>query len=252
MQMLKAIIVDDEQISRDILSEYIKKYCPDVTVLALAESAAQGVECIKKHKPDVVFLDVEMPKGNGFDMLEQLTEINFETIFVTAFDNYAIQALNYSAAYYILKPVSIDELILAVDKIKTQRLKNIPSIQTKVLLENIHTSGVQQQKIVLPLQDGFEVVRLQDVVHCDAHDNFTDFHFIAKGKMMICRTLKFYEELLKDSGFLRVHKSHLVNLNHVVKYTRGKGGQLTMSNGSTIDVSPNKKEELMENFERGK
>jgi two-component system LytT family response regulator len=250
--MLKAIIVDDEKISREILNDYLNKYCTDVSVLALAESAAQGIEFIKKHKPDVVFLDVEMPKGNGFDLLEQLDEINFETVFVTAFDNYAIQALNYSAAYYILKPVSIDELIAAVEKIKTQRQKNLPALQTRILLENIHASGAQQQKIVLPLQDGFEVVSIADIVHCEAHDNFTDFYFVSKQKMMICRTLKFYEELLKDSGFLRVHKSHLVNLNHVVKYTRGKGGQLTMSNNAVIDVSPNKKDDLMEKFERGK
>jgi two-component system LytT family response regulator len=250
--MLKAIIVDDEKVSREILQDYLGKYCTDVSVLALAESAAQGIECIKKHKPDIVFLDVEMPKGNGFDLLEQLEDINFETVFVTAFDNYAIQALNYSAAYYILKPVSIDELVTAVEKIKTQREKNQPALYTRILLENIHASGVQQQKIVLPLQDGFEVVSISDIVHCEAHDNFTDFYFVSKQKMMICRTLKFYEELLKGSGFLRVHKSHLINLNHVVKYTRGKGGQLTMSNNAVIDVSPNRKDELMEKFERGK
>jgi two-component system LytT family response regulator len=250
--MLKAIIVDDEKISREILQDYLNKYCKDVSVLALAESAAQGKEMVIKHKPDIVFLDVEMPKGNGFDMLEQLDEINFETVFVTAFDNYAIQALNYSAAYYILKPVSIDELISAVEKIKKAKEKNNPALHTKVLLENMHSPTANNRKIVLPLQDGFEVVNVQDIVHCDANDNFTDFHFIARPKMMICRTLKFYEELLKDSGFLRVHKSHLINLNHVAKYTRGKGGQLTMSNKAVIDVSPNKKDELMVNFERGK
>lgn len=250
--MLKAIIVDDEKISREILQDYIAKYCTDVSVLALAESAAQGVEMIKRYKPDIVFLDVEMPKGNGFDLLEQLDEINFETVFVTAFDNYAIQALNYSAAYYILKPVSIDELVAAVDKIKNQRLKNQPTLHTRILLENIHATGMQQQKIVLPLQDGFEVVSMHDIIHCEAHDNFTDFYFVSKQKMMICRTLKFYEELLTDSGFLRIHKSHLINLDHVVKYTRGKGGQVTMSNNTVIDVSPNKKDELMEKFEKGK
>lgn len=251
--MLKAVIVDDEKISREILRDYLKKYCPDVTVCALAESAAAGAEEIKKQKPDIVFLDVEMPKGTGFDMLEQLEEINFETVFVTAFDNYAIQALNYSAAYYILKPVSIDELIAAVEKIKKQKEQNSTALHTRILLENIRNGNkLQQQKIVLPLQDGFEVVNIADIVYCEAHDNFTDFYFTAKNRMMICRTLKFYDELLKDSGFLRVHKSYLINLDHVVKYTRGKGGQLTMSNGSTIDVSPNKKDELMEKFERGK
>lgn len=250
--MLKAIIVDDEKISRDILNDYIAKYCPDVNVCEQCDSVRTGLQAIEKHQPDIVFLDVEMPKGNGFDLLEQVKDIQFETIFVTAFDNYAIQALNYSAAYYILKPVSIDELVMAVDKIKSQKKKNAPGVHTKVLLENIKTKTIAQHKIVLPLQDGFEVVSLKDIVHCDAHDNFTDFHFVSGQKMMICRTLKFYEELLADSGFMRVHKSHLINLDHVTKYRKGKGGQLTMSNGAVIDVSPNKKDELMEQFEKGK
>lgn len=250
--MLKAIIVDDEKISRDILQDYIVKYCPDVSICAQCDSVKTGLQAIEKHQPDIVFLDVEMPKGNGFDLLEQVKDISFETIFVTAFDNYAIQALNYSAAYYILKPVSIDELIIAVDKIKAQKKKNAPGVHTRVLLENIKTKTIAQHKIVLPSQDGFEVVSLKDIVYCDAHDNFTDFHFVSGPKMMICRTLKFYEELLSESGFMRVHKSHLVNLDHVMKYKRGKGGQLTMSNGAVIDVSPNKKDELMEQFEKGK
>jgi len=250
--MLKAVIVDDEKASRNVLADYIRKYCPDVTVEAEAESVQTGVTAIRKSNPDIVFLDVEMPRGNGFDLLEQLEDMTFETVFVTAFDQYAIQALNYSAAYYLLKPVSIDELIAAVEKIKQQKLKNIPAVHTKVLLENMRSAGVLDKKIVLPLQDGFEVVNIRDIVSCEAHDNFTDFHFKAHPKMMICRTLKFYEELLKDSGFLRVHKSHLINLDHVVKYIRGKGGQVSMSDGSVISVSPNRKDELMHQFERGK
>lgn len=250
--MLKAIIVDDEKISRDILNDYLVKYCPDVEVMEQCDSVKTGLQAIEKHQPDILFLDVEMPKGNGFDLLEQVKDINFETVFVTAFDNYAIQALNYSAAYYILKPVSIDELVTAVDKIKTQKQKSKAGFHTKVLLENIKAKALDQHKIVLPLQDGFEVVNLKEVIHCDAHDNFTDFYFVSKPKMMICRTLKFYEELLGDSGFMRVHKSHLINLEHVHKYKKGKGGQLTMSNGSVIDVSPNKKEDLMQHFEKGK
>lgn len=250
--MLKAIIVDDEKISRDILNDYLSRYCPDVEVLAQCDSVQTGLQAIEQHQPDVVFLDVEMPKGNGFDLLEQVKDINFETVFVTAFDNYAIQALNYSAAYYILKPVSIDELVAAVEKIKGQKQKQAAGTHTKILLENIRAKRIDQHKIVLPLQDGFEVVSLKDVVHCEAHDNFTDFYFVSKPKMMICRTLKFYEELLSDSGFLRVHKSHLINLEHVEKYKKGKGGQLIMSNGSAIDVSPNKKDELMLHFEKGK
>lgn len=250
--MLKAIIVEDESMSREILAGYLAKYCQDVNLVAQADSVKSGIAAIQKHKPDIVFLDVEMPKGNGFDLLEQLDNIDFETVFVTAYGNYAMKALNYSAAYYILKPVSIDELVASVDKIKLSKQKNQNSVHTKILLENIQSTHLQNYKIVLPLLDGFEVVSIKDIVHCKANDNFTDFHLADKQKKMICRTLKFYEELLGESGFMRVHKSHIINLDHIVKYTKGKGGQLTMADGSVIDVSPNKKDELMEKFEKGR
>lgn len=250
--MLKAVIVEDEPISREILAGYLERYCPEVTLVAQADSVQSGIAAIHKHRPDILFLDVEMPKGNGFDLLEQVGEINFETVFVTAYGNYAMKALNYSAAYYILKPVSIEELMSAVEKIKQNRQKDKASLHTKILLENIQATHLQNYKIVLPLLDGFEVVCIRDIVHCSANDNFTDFHLPGKQKKMICRSLKFYEELLGESGFMRVHKSHLINLDHIVKYTRGKGGQVTMADGSVIDVSPNKKDELLLKFEKGR
>ncbi len=250
--MLKAVIVEDEAISREILAGYLSKYCPDVKLMAQADSVQTGLEAIKIHQPDILFLDVEMPRGNGFDLLEQVSEINFETVFITAFSNYAIKALNYSAAYYILKPVSIEELVGAVQKIKQQRARREVPVHTRVLLDNIQRNHPAQYKIVLPMQDGFEVVQVKDIVHCKANDNFTDFFFLGRQKKMICRTLKFYEDLLSGSGFMRVHKSHLINLDHIVKYTRGKGGQLTMTDGSVVDVSPNKKEELLLQFEKGR
>jgi two-component system, LytTR family, response regulator len=250
--MLKAVIVEDEPISREILAGYLQRYCPDVNLVAQADTVKSGIAAIQKHKPDILFLDVEMPKGNGFDLLEQLDDIDFETVFVTAYGNYAMKALNYSAAYYILKPVSIEELVAAVDKIKANHQKNQGSLHTKILLENIQSTHRQNHKIVLPLLDGFEVVCIKDIVHCIANDNFTDFHLLDKSKKMICRSLKFYEDLLSESGFMRVHKSHLINLDHIVKYTKGKGGQLTMADGSVIDVSPNKKEELLQKFEKGR
>lgn len=249
---LKAIIVDDESTSRNVLRDYILRYCENVVILGEADSVQAALPLIRAQSPDILFLDVEMPKGNGFDLLEQLGEVEFETVFVTAFDHYAIQALNYSAAYYLLKPVSIDELITAVNKIRREREKHQPAIHTKVLLENILATGLQQKRIVIPLMDGFEVVKIEDIVSCEAHDNFTDFHFTNRPKMMICRTLKFYEELLQDNGFMRVHKSHLVNLEHVVKYSRGKGGELHMSDKTVISVSPQKKDQLMAWFDRGR
>lgn len=250
--LMKAILVDDEASSRNVLRDYLRKYCPDVTVVAEADSVDTALPQIRHHQPDILFLDVEMPRGNGFDLLEQVGDIAFETVFVTAFDHYAIQALNYSAAYYLLKPVSIDDLILAVEKIKKQREKTRASFHTSVILENIHAATAQQKKIVLPLMEGFEVVKIGDIVSCEAHDNFTDFHFSNRPKMMICRSLKFYEDLLAESGFMRIHKSHLINLEHVLKYLRGKGGEITMSDGMVVPVSPQRKEALLERFERGR
>jgi two-component system, LytTR family, response regulator len=249
---MKAIIVDDEKSSRNVLREYLTKYCPGVSLVAEAESVTSAIAEIRLHNPDIVFLDVEMPQGTGFDLLEELEEVDFETVFVTAYDHYAIQAINYSAAFYLLKPVSIDELVSAVEKIQKRRDANDRVQHTQVILDNLHTSGLQQKKIVLPLMEGFEVVRLEDIVACEAHDNFTDFYFVSRPKMMICRTLKFYEELLADSGFMRIHKSHMVNLEHVTKYTRGKGGVITMSNGAEISVSPQKKDDFLEKFSRGR
>jgi len=248
--MLKAVIIEDEKVSREVLANYIKKYCPDVDVLGSAEDISRGIACINKYNPDIVFLDIEMPKGNGFDLLEKIGNITFETIFVTAFSNYAIRALNLSAAYYILKPVSIDELVKAVEKVKKLRLEKTQRSPTRVLLENLQTSVKQNKKIVLPLLDGFEMVEVKDIVWCGANDNFTTFHFLSGKSMMICRTLKFYQELLADYDFVRVHKSHMINKHHIVKYHKGKGGSITMADGANLDVSPGYKDNLMNELEK--
>lgn len=246
--MLKAILVEDEKASRETLRNYLQKYCPDVTVVAEAENIKQGLDAIRKHQPGVVFLDVEMPFGNAFDLLEQIEEITFETVFVTAYSTYALQALNVSAAYYILKPIDIDELIKAVKKIKENITKQNEHIHTKILIENIKIENKQLQKIVLPLIDGFEVVRVNDILRCEAEDNFTRFFFTDGRKQMICRTLKFYENLLENYDFVRVHKSHLVNIQHIIQYKKGKGGMVIMNDGKAVDVSPAKKASLLEKF----
>lgn len=246
--ILTAVIVEDEKASRETLSRYLEKYCPEVKLLAMAENVMEGKNIIDQHKPDIVFLDVEMPRGNAFDLLELFTHIDFATVFVTAFSNYAIKALNISASYYILKPVDIDELIKAVEKIKIEKEANTHSLQTKILLENIQAENKQQQKVVLPLLEGFEVVPLHDVVRCQADDNFTMFYLTDGSKTMVSRTLKFYEDMLTDYDFIRVHKSHLVNFNHIKRYLKGKGGQVQMNDGSTVDVSPTKKKHLLDKF----
>jgi two-component system LytT family response regulator len=245
---LKAIIVEDEELSRETLRNYLVKYCPDIQLVAEAVNIIEGKQAIEKHKPEVVFLDVEMPYGNAFDLLEQLDEINFETIFVTAFSNYAIQALNLSAAYYLLKPVDIEELVKAVERIKETVHNNKELVHTRILMENVKIENKQLQKIVLPLIDGFEVIRVNEVIRCEANDNFTVFHLTNGKKMMICRTLKHYEEILTNYDFIRAHKSHLINFQYIRQYKKGKGGYVIMNDGAEVEISPNRKQELMERF----
>lgn len=245
---MNVIIVDDEQDSRDILSNYLTKYCPQVTVKATANSVKTGLEAIAKHSPEIVFLDIEMPYGNGFDLLDQAGDFNFETVFVTAYDNYAIQALNQSAAYYLLKPIDIDELIAAVEKIEAEKKSEDYTQHAKILLENLQSSKDQKRKIMLPTLEGFELVTISEIIYCKAQDNFTEFHLKDGNKLLICKTLKYFEEILANYHFLRIHRSHMVNLNDVVKYTKGKGGFITLSNSDELEVSSTKKKELLEQF----
>jgi len=245
---MKAVIVDDEKDSREILANYLNKYCPDVTVCGFGESVATGLEVIRKNNPDLVFLDIEMPYGNGFDLLEQAGDHPFETVFVTAFGNYAIQALNQSAAYYLLKPIDIDELVKAVEKIKRERLEENYTQHARVLLNNIRTSN--PQKIMLPTLEGFEIVSVADIMYGEAADNFTKFYFQERPPLLICRTLKYFEEVLSVHGFLRIHRSYLINPSFVIRYSKGKGGYVTMKNNQELEVSPHKKQDFLKLFER--
>ncbi len=240
--MLKAIIVEDEVSSRETLRNYLKDYCQGVQVIAECGNIKEGKVAIESKDPDVVFLDIEMPFGNGFDLLDSLNEINFETIFVTAFSHYAIQAIQHSAANYILKPIDIDELVAAVDKVISGRNK---LNTTRVLLDNLRNKDSQETKIVLPVLEGLEVIKAKAIVRCEAHDNFTKFHLQEGDVRTICRTLKHYSEILEPLGFLRIHKSHLINTDKITKYVKGKGGFIRLSNSDEVPVSPTKKELLM-------
>jgi two-component system LytT family response regulator len=245
---MKAVIIDDEQDSRQILANYLAKYCPDVTICGFGESVSTGLDAIQKHNPDIVFLDIEMPYGNGFDLLDKVGEHTFETVFVTAFGNYAIQALNQSAAYYLLKPIDIDELIKAVEKIKTERAEENYTQHARVLMDNMKGGG--QQKIMLPTLEGFEIVNIGKILYCEAADNFTKFYFDEGQPLLICRTLKYFEDVLQPHGFLRIHRSYMINPVFVVRYSKGKGGYVTMKNNQELEVSANKKQEFLSLFER--
>ncbi|MGB0521682.1 MAG: LytR/AlgR family response regulator transcription factor [Flammeovirgaceae bacterium] len=249
MSKLKAILVDDEKDSREILANYLQKYCPDVTLLAKCENVKTGLEAIKTHQPAIVFLDIEMPYANGFDLLDQVEQIDFETVFVTAYDNYAIKALNQSAAYYLLKPIDIDELITAVEKIKQERESSAYIEHARVLLENIKAQPNRVAKLMLPTLEGFEIVKPEDILYCEADNNFTKFHLLNKKPLLICRTLKYFEGILSDQQFIRIHRSHMINLDYVTRYTKGKGGFVTLNDSVELEVAPKKKGEFLQAFQ---
>ncbi|MEJ7683209.1 MAG: LytTR family DNA-binding domain-containing protein [Segetibacter sp.] len=246
--MIEAIIIDDEIHCIETLNILLKEYCADVKVMEQCRSAKKGLEAIEKIKPDLVFLDIEMPAMNGFEMLEQFDEIPFAIIFTTSYDQYAIKAIRYSALDYLLKPVDPNELMNAVKKVQEQR--HLPMAeQFQMLLKKINGKEHHFNKIAVPTSEGFELVPADNVIHCEADDNYTYLYLKNKNKIVACRTLKEMEEQLHDFDFfVRVHHSHLVNLNEVTKYVRGEGGYLVMSDGSSVNVSRSRKDELFKWF----
>ncbi|SDS62164.1 LytR/AlgR family response regulator transcription factor [Winogradskyella sediminis] len=241
---LNAIIVEDEENSRLILRNYLTKYCPNILILGEAANIEDALVLIRNNVLDVVFLDVEMPYGNAFDLLDKVGDINFETIFVTAYNHYAIEALNAHASYYLMKPISIDELIKAVDYVTEIRTKE-EALQDQILIPKTNTVN---GKITIPQQDGFEVLETADIMYCKADDNYTEIFLNNNKKKLVSKTLKYIEGSLKDSNFARVHKSYLVNVNEIVKYVKGKGGSVVLSNGKEILVSASKKSDLLSYF----
>lgn len=242
--MLKAVIIDDEKRSRESLDLLIREHCKNVEILALADSVASGVDTIQDHKPDLLFLDIELQDGTGFDILEQVSNGNFHVIFTTAFENYALRALKLSAVDYLLKPINQEELVSAVNKVADLRSKANPNKNFELLLQNLQNS-TGRHKIALPSSDGLIFINVQDIIRCQADGSYTHFFFKDHKKILVSKKIKEYEELLGPYNFVRVHHSHLINLNEVTKYVRGDGGYVVMSDGETVYVSKRKKEDFM-------
>jgi two-component system, LytTR family, response regulator len=231
------VIVDDELASREVLNGFIRKYCPQLEVKGKAASVDEATVLIDRTNPALIFLDIEMPFKSGFDLLQHYGSRTFQVIFVTAYSDHAINAIHVSAVDYLLKPVSIDHLQSAVNKALARIGERDSLDNARVLLENLQANNHADQRVVLPLLDGFEVVRAGDIIRCEADDNFTQFQLRNGERRMICRPLKFYEQALQPLGFARVHRAHMVNLMHVQRYRKGKGGVVVMADGSEVPVS---------------
>lgn len=246
--MIKAIVIDDEIHCQETLGILLREFCPQIQLMELCSSAKQAMKAIEKFNPDLVFLDIEMPGMNGFEMLESLSQISFAVIFTTSYDQYAIKAIKFSALDYLLKPVDPDELKNAVKKVEEQR--HLPlAEQFQILLKQINGKNTGFTKIAVPTAEGFELVPTDQVLYLEASDNYTHLFQKNKNKIIACRTLKEMEEQIQDFPiFLQVHNSYMVNLNEVVKYIRGEGGYLVMSDGSSVNVSRSRKEALLKLF----
>lgn len=215
---LRTIVVDDEKLSREALVTYLKDFCPHVEIIAECDSVKSAYHAIQKHKPDLIFLDIEMPNGNGFDLLQLFKKPTFKVIFVTAFSDYAIRAFRFSAIDYLLKPVKVDELIEAIAKMKSE-LATTPDNQNLVsLMESLNSKEHNHQKLVIPNSKGYSVLNLPDIVMCQADGYLTHFHLLGKQKICSTKNLKYYEEIL-DHQLIRVHRSFMVNITHVKGYT---------------------------------
>jgi two-component system LytT family response regulator len=251
MEKIRTVIVEDEVSAREVLKNYIAKYCPQLAIVGEAANCHDAIRVLHDLTPQLVFLDVEMPFGNAFDVLDGCSDLYFETIFATAFSEYSLRALNQSAAYYLLKPVSIEELIQAVNKVQQHIIHKEMFNRNQILVDNFREPKPERQRVILPTLEGFEVERLDDILRFQGNGNFTDVYFRnkTKPKKMVCRLLKYFDELLAYP-FLRVHKSHIINLNAVKAYLKSSGGLIVLEDNTEIEISPTYKDEFLSLFKQ--
>ncbi len=242
---MRAIIVDDELLVAQNLNSLLTRYCPDVDVVAMAHSAIEAERRIKENEPDLIFLDVEMPGGNGFDLLKRFSQIRFGVIFVTAFDHYAVQAIKFSAIDYLMKPIDINELVIAVRKAQEQLKSRSINQSLNILLHNMAQPATKLQKLSLPTLDGMTFININDILYCQSDGNYTQFHLVDGQKLLITRQIGMYEELLPEPLFCRIHRQYIINVNRVTRYVKGRGGHVVMSDGQEIDVAARKKDDFL-------
>jgi two-component system, LytTR family, response regulator len=244
-KMLRTIIIDDEENVRRTLEKLVKVHCPTIKLIGEADGIESGVRIIKKHHPDLVLLDIKMNDGSGFDLLKELEPVDFKVIFITAYDQYALKAIKFSALDYLLKPVNPDDLKMAVDKAEKLLVSELNQ-QLDALADNIQTSDREKKKIILKTFDNIHLVKLNDIVYCESNDNYTNFHLLNNKTILVSNTLKEYDDMLAEFGFFRIHKSYLINLKHIERFEKVDGGSIVLSNEIKLPVASRKKEHLME------
>jgi two-component system LytT family response regulator len=245
--MITTLLIDDEKSNSDILAEILKRYCPDVSVLGACTNIDEAVRFIATHNPQLIFLDVQMPNGSGFDLLDRIAGRQLEVIFVTAYDNFLLKAIRYSALDYVMKPVNIPEITNAVKRAEERLARKSVNKQLELLLANIQQPA-HTQRIALPCKEGYIFVPVADIVRLEASGAYTVIHTRDGQSYLTSKNIREYEDLLPASVFCRVHHAHLVNLNFVKLYHKGRGGYLEMTNGASIEVSVRKKEEFLSRF----
>jgi len=247
---IKAVIVEDELRSREFLKKLIEEFCPEVNVVETAATVDEAVAAINNHKPNLLFLDIELHSGTGFDVLQSVSHTDLRVIFTTAYDHYAVKAIKFSAVDYLLKPIDVDELQCAVKKAAEQLDNNYGGLALQELLKNIKKPAGSDFSVTLATSEGLEFVPLQEIIRMEASGPYT--HFFLKGgkKIMVSKNLKEYEMLLSDHNFFRVHNSHMINMKEVKRMVKTDGGYAIMSDDSMISISPKKKEEFMEQIGR--
>jgi two-component system LytT family response regulator len=246
---LRTIIIDDEPDAVNFIHSIIREYCPALDVIGKANNAMDGIKVINENHPDLVLLDVEMPHGSGFDLLAQFPEKTFDVIFITAFNHYAIKAIKFSAVDYILKPININEFILAIEKVAEKRSSpSIPDRNFEMLLENLNSAS--PAKLAIPTSEGMEYLSTKEIIRIEADRSYSWFFLTGKRKILVSKNLKEYQDLLNDRNFFRSHNSHLINLEHVKKYIRADGGAIEMIDGSQVPISRTRRDLFLTHMSR--
>ena len=248
--MLKAILIDDEKNALDALKILLQRHCKNVEVLECAAGGPQGIESIKKHSPDLIFIDIEMPHKNGFDVINETNNFNYQVIFTTAYDQFAIKAFKFSAIDYLLKPVDVEELKAAVEKASKEKPAAGMDEKLKLFFSQFSQQPQTKKMIALPVGDAMQPVAPDEIIRCQSDSNYTHVFLLNDKKITVSKTLKEVEEILSGLSFFRLHHSHLINLNHISKFYKGDNGYVVMTDGCSVTITRGKKDEFMEVYRK--